>query len=44
MPSLFRRRAVTTAACTVLVLAPASAAPALAVETAAHVWVERLDA
>jgi len=35
MPSLFRRRAVTTAACTVLVLAPASAAPALAVETAA---------
>ena len=30
MSSLFRRHAVATAACTVLVLAPASAAPALA--------------
>lgn len=35
MSSLFRRHAVATAACTVLVLAPASAAPALAVETVA---------
>ena len=34
MSSLFRRHTVAAAACTTLVLAPASAAPALAVETA----------
>jgi len=35
MSSLFRRRTIATVACTTLVLAPASAMPALAVETTA---------